>query len=97
MKESDMAKKNYFLETIPRVTAQYWVSIKDWLPESDCRVLVCDREGWVFTGSYENDKWEETSGDECGVEVTHWMPLPNRPFINHRKQMKKPVSKSQER
>jgi len=56
-----------------------WISVKNRLPKSTERVLICDAQGWIFTGSYEDGQWQQTVGDECGIEVTHWMPLPRPP------------------
>lgn len=55
-----------------------WISVRDRLPKGE-RVLVVDEESWIFCGFYEEGIWENTAGDEAGVEVTHWMPLPEPP------------------
>jgi hypothetical protein len=61
------------------MTMNKWIGVKVELPPNDNRVLICDKMGWIFTGCYEKETWQVTSGDEWGVRITHWMPLPDLP------------------
>lgn len=65
-----------------------WISVKDELPESNTEVLCIKRNGLKVIMSYHAgfdtfvrkfywwafDKWIDQNS-----QVTHWMPLPNKP------------------
>ena len=58
-----------------------WISVKDRLPQGDYDVLVYYSNGlygvefvhWIM------GKCLGWCGEDCGVAVTHWMPLPSPP------------------
>lgn len=59
-----------------------WVSVSERLPESRTRVLAFSND-WVGEAFFENfnniPHWY-TSEKCCGLyNVTHWMPLPQKP------------------
>ena len=65
------------------VTVQEWISVTDRLPEKGEEVLVFDtRENWTGFAWLRPDKtWTALGFDfpfDLG-EVTHWMPLPEKP------------------
>lgn len=63
------------------VTVQEWISVKDRLPKTGERVLVCI--GAVFEAFIDDDgKWQRYYSaplNEVLGEPTHWMPLPQPP------------------
>ena len=63
------------------VTVQEWISVKDRLPETGERVLVCI--GAVFEAFIDDGgKWQRYYSaplNEVLGEPTHWMPLPQPP------------------
>lgn len=58
-----------------------WISVKDRLPEENKRVLFVDKESWITTGFFTGMAFEYSHGEEIGLELTHWMPLPEPPKI----------------
>lgn len=58
-----------------------WISVKDRLPETDDRVLVCTvtKKGRqnIITGDYATRSKVWVCG--MNMNVTHWMPLPEPP------------------
>ena len=63
------------------VTVHDWISVKDRLPKTGERVLVCI--GAVFEAFIDDDgKWQRYYSaplNEVLGEPTHWMPLPQPP------------------
>ena len=65
------------------VTVQEWISVDDRLPEKGEEVLVFDtRENWTgFAWLRPDETWTALGFDfpfDLG-EVTHWIPLPEKP------------------
>ena len=63
-----------------------WTSVKDRLPDLEgspaCseHVLVYGEHGEMAMAWWDGEVWTDSgSGDVVGGEVTHWMPLPERP------------------
>lgn len=58
-----------------------WISIKDRLPENNILVLTYSQGGNTVDLGYYHGKWAGgwTIGLSSGVNVTHWMPLPDPP------------------
>ena len=65
-----------------------WISVKDRLPDRDCKVLgfICLPSGgrWVDLLFYSGMRnvfilWANTGITYNHNEVTHWMPLPEPP------------------
>ena len=59
-----------------------WISVKDRLPDTSKRVLICLLEICVTEGHYNHGKklWRmhnEMRGEV--LSVSHWMPLPDPP------------------
>lgn len=76
---ADLAKKAQPIEPYK------WTSVKDNLPPHDINVIAYepghpsdeDDEGFVFVAYLSRSGyWESTAG---GMEVTHWMPIPETP------------------
>lgn len=71
--------------------AQEWISVADRLPTVDEEVLMYAELGSMVVGAYKHignmHFWVYSDGDDfygfVGDEITHWMPLPNRPEVNH--------------
>ena len=63
--------------------APRWISVKERLPEKNGRYLVCDKNGEVYSAEYEKNRpdseWTDDYEGYLDMEVTHWMPLPERP------------------
>ena len=75
------AVADYLLDS--GVTVQEWISVRDRLPEKGEEVLVFDtRENWTgFAWLRPDETWTALGFDfpfDLG-EVTHWMPLPEKP------------------
>lgn len=64
----------------PSAAPQGWISVTPrTLPPDDTDVIVSDGKA-VGTGCYVQPfGWEIDCPFECGVDVTHWMPLPAAP------------------
>jgi hypothetical protein len=63
------------------VTVQEWIPVEDRLPEEKSKVLVF-WFGNVHEVTYLGDGTFETLARQCvisGMDVTHWMPLPEPP------------------
>lgn len=65
---------------------QKWISVKKRLPPDDKPVLVtylghCTRRHYCdMIATRNGDQWEYYDGTgECGMDITHWMPLPKLP------------------
>ena len=62
-----------------------WISVKDRLPGCDDGVVLAIAEyddGWCTVLAWRNEKTGWDTDDplfEDGMEVTHWMPLPEPP------------------
>ena len=77
-------KSKYWISLNDYINAQptvpqfgQWISVKDGLPENEEYVLVHTSGKSVLMGFYDNDGWYTT--EEYIRNVTHWMPLPERP------------------
>jgi hypothetical protein len=76
----------YELETMPNISA--WVSVKDRLPKCGELVLIYVANLNKGKGAYTFDKcrkvdgkkdWEFYNRHNANFDVTHWMPLPQKP------------------
>ena len=62
-----------------------WISVKDRLPDSDDGVVLAIAEyddGWCTVLAWRSEKTGWASDDplfQDGMDVTHWMPLPEPP------------------
>lgn len=64
-----------------------WISVKDRLPEeTDCIVYgtptcgaTCGTNPIVTQARHREGQEFEFGEYDCGIEVTHWMPLPTPP------------------
>lgn len=54
-----------------------WINVKDKLPEIQKWVLIILESGDMLISFYENNGW--VFDHEPYSEVTHWMPLPEKP------------------
>lgn len=72
------------------VTVQKWILVAERLPDKQhdwvlaaCKLVPEGFYGVPHIAELRNGKWWADSGDfpldEIGVEVTHWMPLPEPP------------------
>ena len=76
------------LENYPSIG---WISVKDKLPEyreyvlvftEGCIVIGCSKEDEYGEKEWESDYIDEWGEAETLRNVTHWMPLPNKPGEN---------------
>lgn len=71
------AVADYLLDS--GVTVQEWIPVKDRLPESTQRVIVCRKNGNVEQGIFLGvNGWWKVYGTNT-KSVTHWMPMPQPP------------------
>lgn len=56
-----------------------WISVKDRLPEKCSEVLIFNGNFGVATYKHPFNVSDWWDGDASWKEVTHWMPLPERP------------------
>lgn len=60
-----------------------WISVKDKLPESPAWVLVYS-DGAMNCMWYYRGKWSDPTGAQghniVMADISHWMPLPDRPI-----------------
>ena len=62
----------------------HWISVKDRLPESGVDVLVFTDDYCAYTAHYDGYWW--LSGEPTlSYNVTHWMPLPEPPEMQEKK------------
>ena len=72
------------IETISELeaqTEQRWISVTERLPEDDTVVLVCGKNGGVYTAIHNNSKtwkrgWWKMNSKNHYCNPTAWMPLP---------------------
>ena len=78
------------LETIYKAMTEYasinrqgWTRVETELPKQGQRVLIATNTGSMEVGYYYKGYWERnwagTTFGEAGYQITHWMPLPNKP------------------
>ena len=64
-----------------------WISVKDRLPNKQGHYLVYTEEDGVFSAEYDPKRkrasWTDDYEGYCDLDVTHWMPLPTPPKVNH--------------
>lgn len=58
--------------------AMKWIPVTERLPEKNMRVLMCSKQGGIAEGVYAG-AWIQYRWDAVGMDVTHWMPLPEPP------------------
>lgn len=79
------AYANCLWEIAQAPTIGYWISAKDRLPDSDDGVVLAIAEyddGWCEVLAWRSEKTGWVSDDplfQDGMEVAHWMPLPEPP------------------
>lgn len=61
------------------VTVQEWISVKDRLPEEECRCLVIDAAGDIEMDCYDGKGRFVLDLSGAVQHPSHWMPLPNLP------------------
>lgn len=63
----------------------FWVSVKDRMPENHQRVLAFGRDNIVhdMIWNWSDDCWTDKITKESYMErfITHWMPLPEAPEV----------------
>ncbi len=64
-----------------------WISVKNKLPDNENDVLVVNNDGWMmvsccFTVDGKKIHWERRNDLVYFGDVTHWMPLPEKPYLN---------------
>ena len=62
-----------------------WVSVEDRLPKELETVVVHTKKGYTFNARLSNGEWFGECARMQGSDVTHWMPLPERPGGKERK------------
>ena len=55
-----------------------WIRCEDQLPEDDGDVLVSDGEN-ISLSFHDSGGWQEEFHKVFWQNITHWMPLPNKP------------------
>lgn len=59
---------------------QRWISVEERLPENDDYYLTYTTEYTCEVYRYDGDgEWVTAWGDTANHDITHWMPLPERP------------------
>lgn len=74
----------YALDLIERLTAenaalrekQRWIPVEEKTPEYDMPQLALNADGDALIANYAYGEWFDTWGQD--VEVTHWMPPPEK-------------------
>ena len=61
------------------VTVQGWISVKDRLPEEECRCLVIDAAGDIEMDCYDGKGRFVLDRSGAVQHPSHWMPLPQPP------------------
>jgi hypothetical protein len=60
-----------------------WISVKERLPETGGRFLVCGSRGGIYTAEFKNcngyPHWHKLNSKSHYCDPTHWMPLPEPP------------------
>lgn len=56
-----------------------WISVEDKYPEDDTYVLVYGPKYPDMAVVYYDGCCYNVGNDETGIDITHWMPLPNEP------------------
>lgn len=79
------AKCEHAIEDAPTVNSQSnWIPVKQELPQDDTIVLVCGKNGGIYTAIYNNSKawvkgWWKMNSKNHHCNPIAWMPLPE-PF-----------------
>ena len=60
-----------------------WIPVEERLPEKHRAVLVHLRVGMIETGVHNGRNWWDDLGIANNENVTHWMPLPEAPEVEH--------------
>lgn len=61
------------------VTVQEWISVKDRLPEEECRCLVIDAADDIEMDCYDGKGRFVLDRSGAVQHPSHWMPLPKMP------------------
>lgn len=61
------------------VTIQEWISVKDRLPDEECRCLVIDAAGDIEMDCYDGKGRFVLDRSGAVQHPSHWMPLPKMP------------------
>jgi hypothetical protein len=56
----------------------FWIDVKNELPDDDTAVLVATTDGEVMVGYYDDEHWYEDCA-HLRLAVTHWQHLPPSP------------------
>lgn len=57
-----------------------WIAIAEGTPKEDEQVLIYDESEGIYVGSrIEGGKWRIYASEAVTSNVTHWMPLPEKP------------------
>ena len=80
------------IEELSKLQASYrqvnWIRVEDRLPENDShdRFLVCAIDPWFGTKVIDFMRYDRRwlyDGKPTEAKVTHWMPLPEPPEVDH--------------
>lgn len=59
-----------------------WISVKDRLPELPNWVIVCDANGDVYPGLYQDGTWYDDVCERAMHIMSYWTPLPEPPEVD---------------
>ena len=60
--------------------AMKWIPVTERLPEKNRCILICSKQGGIAEGVYMGGRaWIQYRWNAVGMDVTHWMPLPEPP------------------
>lgn len=61
-----------------------WNNARESKPDGDYMVLLCDENGCMYMGYYQDREWNLDDGSEPPSKITHWLDLPPEPNDLHK-------------
>ena len=76
----EQGKKDAVGDILSATDATKWIPVTERLPEKNRCILICSKQGGIAEGVYMGGgAWIQYRWNAVGMDVTHWMPLPEAP------------------
>ncbi len=70
--------ENLMLQSANVIETHMWISVKERLPETEGKYIVCTAKGSVYCAKF-STRHGPVFHTDMYTHITHWMPLPEPP------------------
>lgn len=70
------------VQVMPEIETRGWISVKERLPETEGKYIVCTAKGSVYCTKFKGCGDTGVFKADMNTHITHWMPLPEAPEVD---------------